>query len=351
MRRGETSKPWLAATLACVAAGVGLLAAILAFPSLPYRDVALALDGALFGFSLSSVIGEYAIYSVNRASTKRAREEAERERVKAKEKLGRAEARTKEAEAREGELRKAVEKLTGDDRALRTKVSELAEPFLSKYANLSRFGFNLMTLYIAGGPLASAAETVNNLLRLAKELGIDDVVSNQLEKDLQTSPRSDAAPGEHAGQVFRDLLERLPYQSDPHCRAALEVGRWLSMATLCATKNDKPGEELRQGLPSELRQIYVDDSVAGLTEKVLRQFEEGALSGPQVLPWLAVVKHLVEERAFKPQATASVQDFVQQAPFSDASRRQEELARCVELVRLYSTVDATLVQQALGGAA
>jgi hypothetical protein len=96
MKRGETSKPWLAATLACLAAGVGLLAVILASPSLPYRDVALALDGALFGFSLSSAIGEYAIYSVNRATTKRSLEDAERERVKAKEELGRAEAMTKE---------------------------------------------------------------------------------------------------------------------------------------------------------------------------------------------------------------------------------------------------------------
>ena len=195
--------------------------------------------------------------------------------------------------------------------ALRTKISELAEPFLSQYADLSRLGFNIATLYFSGGPSASPAETVNSLLVLAKELGIDNVISSQLGKDLQTSLLTDAAPRENARRVFRDLLGCLPYQSDPRRRAALESGNWLAMATLCATKNEKPGEALQQALPSALRQIYVDDSIAGLTEKVLRQFEEGALSGPQVLLWLAVVKHLVEERALKPQATASIRSFAQ----------------------------------------
>ena len=335
---------WLLVAAGCLAAGASLLGVLLAEASFDGREVVLVLDGALLGFGLPWVIRELVVPSVRKvkdsppAEAAPPTEEAERARLEMKARA-----------ASEAGVRQAVQKLTDENRALRSQLGELAQPHLARYGALARFGFDLATLYVAGGPAASPPGAVNDLLRLAEGLGLSEVVSAQIDHDLHAPTPPATAPGEPVRRVFRELLAGLPESADTRYRAAIEAGRWLSTATLCATRNTRPDESLRRELAADLRRVYVESEVAETTARVLLQLERGALPGPQALPWLALLKHYLEERAAKPEATPPVLEFAAAGPFADAARAADELSRCADLVSLYSPTDAGLMRQALGG--
>ncbi len=334
---------WLLVAVGCLAAGASLLGVLLAEQTFEGRDIVLVLDGALLGFGLPWVIRELAMPAARKAK-ERSRTEAA-PGLTEEEERARLEVRARAAS--EADVRQTVQKLTDENRALRSQLGELAQPLLARYGALSRFGFDLATLYVAGGPAASPPGAVNDLLRLAEAVGLTDVVSRQIDQDLHAPPPG-AATGEPVRRVFHDLLAGLPESVDSRARSAIEAGRWLSAATLCATKGARPDESLRRDLITDLRRIYVESEIADTTMRVLLQFEKSALSGPQALPWLALLKHFLEGRALRPETTPTVVEFAAAAPFADPARTQDDLARCVELVDVYSPADAALMRQALG---
>ncbi len=332
---------WLVVAVGCLAAGASLLGVLISWESFSGREIVLVLDGALLGFGLPWVIRELVVPSVRKAGKQRGvpetaapDEEAERARLEVKARA-----------ASEAGTRQVLQKLTEENRSLRSQLGELTQPHLARYGALARFGADLATLYVAGGPAASPPGAVNDLLRLAEGLGLTEVVSAQIDRDLHAPSPAGTAPGEPVRRVFHDLLAGLPESADTRYRAAIETGRWLSTATLSATRNTPPDESLRRELTAGLRRIYVDTEVVDTTARVLLQFEKGDLSGPQALPWLAVLKYFIEQRSQKPEATSPVVEFAAGGPFADTAKVKEDLTRCVGLVALYSPSDAALMGQ------
>ncbi len=336
---------WLLVAAGCIAAGASLLVVLLAQAPFEGRAAVLVLDGALLGFGLPLVIREFVVPAVRPTKDSPANEAA----VTPAEEAEQARLEVKARAASEAGARQAVQTLTDENRALRSQLGELVQPHLARYGALTRFGFDLATLYLAGGPAASPPDAVNDLLHRAGSLGLTEAVSAQIDHDLH-APSPGTAAGDPVRRVFRDLLAALPESADTHFRAAIDAGRWLSLATLSATRNTRIDESLRGELAADLRRIYVESEIAATTTRVLLQFEKGALSGSQVLPWLALLKHYVEERAQQPASTPSVVEFTATGPFADAARTADDLARCVDLVGLYSPSDAALMRQATGGA-